>query len=267
MAEAILWSVLQHFEALKDSVSWSIGGNALQDASPEGIKKWLNEQGVQPIPDDALHVEGTRFQPTLALNSAISGQLSTRLDFSIEAIARRIDCPDQRLASIPAERAGGGWSNVANFILTSAFLRLLAATEQFEQDVLKALHYYRPNGKCESNDASLCADADVLLEEGVENDDGTVTYTKPADWTSIRKKAQTRPAREKMFKDVFGIEIALTESELTQWRSWYTKRNAIAHGFGNAKVTLGEFLNVYEVAVRRIFAITRQCKERMKLEL
>jgi hypothetical protein len=44
------------------------------------------------------------------------------------------------------ERSGAGWNRLSNFIITSAFVRLLGTIETFETDMLKALLFYRLNG-------------------------------------------------------------------------------------------------------------------------
>src|SRR5690606_23008619 len=97
----------------------------------------------------------------------------------------------------------------ANFIITSAFVRLLGALEQFEMDVLKCLFYYRPSG--------MLGDEEDWLEQEVEPDvvqevpqidkkDPTKQiYSKPPLWTWLKKQAENNIERSRIFMNVFGI--------------------------------------------------------------
>lgn len=63
-------------------------------------------------------------------------------------------------------RSGVGWNDLPNFIITSGFVRLLGASEQYEMDAIKSLLYYRPMGRSAAPEefAPEEATSDVLTE-------------------------------------------------------------------------------------------------------
>ena len=80
-----------------------------------------------------------KIKPSIPIYDAVSTAFEAANDgIDLEELARASDCPDPRLEGIGANRSGAGWNQGwANFVSTSAFVRLLGSEEQFENDVLK----------------------------------------------------------------------------------------------------------------------------------
>ena len=165
--QAILWTSFRQFQAIRDSVAWALSGHALKDLTPEFVGEWLQSQGVPKVEvsDQAPPNVHTNL-PALMIYTAMEKGFNSLFGSPLGELARRIDSPDERLNDYAEARSGAGWQNPANFVITSAFVRLLGASEQFELDVLKSLFFYRPSGKAVETDSKLIVvEADVMLEQ------------------------------------------------------------------------------------------------------
>jgi hypothetical protein len=89
-------------------------------------------------------------------------------------------------------RSNAGWlGRWENFITTSAMIRFLGALEQFENDALKCLLFYRPLGHGSELDATLAQTVDEsIIREVPEKRDGIDYYIKPPLWTFLRQTAE-----------------------------------------------------------------------------
>ena len=260
------WVVLRQAQALRDSVVWGIAGLALP-AHEDMLGEWLGYQGLnggQPVTTDRQSTPSLRIngEMRLAFQEANGG-------ICLEELARECDCPDPQLEGFGEHRSGAGWGGgkVANFIITSAFVRLLGAEEQFETDVLKALFHYRPQGAVggTQNLVPVRIDKAVLLEKPVKNATGKTMYSMPHLWTWLRRQADNRGKRAEIFKEVFGITLIPDGYTQPQKEEWYKKRNKIAHGFEGVTITLGEYVSVEVFVAKTVMFVGQQCQETMKV--
>jgi hypothetical protein len=193
----------------------------------------------------------------------------TSMDIPLEALRERpiAPIPDSRLEMFGENRASAGWQNPANFVITSAFVRLLGATEQIELDILKALFYYRPSGRIEGrSNETIRVDADIILEIPVKELDKWV-YQRPVIWTWIKKFAENNIERDKIFSNVFGIKTLPPECDAKRKVEWYDKRNAIAHGRSNVIMKLGEFIDVLAYFVQSLRFLAEQCRQKLDVQI
>lgn len=166
------------------------------------------------------------------------------------------------------ERAGAGCNRLDNFIITSAFVRLLGAVETFELDMIKALLFYRPNGKTPPDVVEyehIVVEEKVVLEEP-DNDEKFVNFKYPPLWTWISGHTRSRFDRRKLLKKVFGFETTIPgfPDKLIE-KDWYPKRNAIAHGLKNVEMSLKEYCDVEIYALKVILHYEQQCKVKMNV--
>jgi len=177
-------------------------------------------------------------------------------------LARRIDSPDERLNDYAEARSGAGWQNPANFVITSAFVRLLGASEQFELDVLKSLFFYRPSGKAVETDSKLIVvEADVMLEQPEVHGEKRI-FHKPPIWTWIRKQAENNIERDRIFSNVFGIKTVAAKCSAKKAK-WYEKRNAIAHGRSRVEMALSEYIEVEVFLAKSLLHVAKECEEKL----
>jgi len=174
------------------------------------------------------------------------------------------DAPPGVNVDIGEERSGAGWKDPGNFLITSAFVRLLGTLERFEMDVLKALFFYRPSGLLgvEADQITITASSDVFLEEPEKSGDSLI-YRKPAVWTWLRKQAENNVERRKIFSQVFGIKTVPDSG--SQLNEWYEKRNRIAHGRQGVRMLLGEYINVDVFISKCMRHVSEQCEASLKL--
>jgi hypothetical protein len=204
-------------------------------------------------------------EPQLITHPITSG-LEQRLGVRLDILVRGSNAPAEGWTYAGEERSGAGWRDPANFLITSAFVRLLGAWEQYEMDVLKALFYYRPLGLLgdEADQAVVRAEPDVVWEFPRSEGDKDV-YSKPPVWTWLRKHAENNVERAKIFKNVFGISTLPEGVTNKQRDEWYEKRNCVAHGRAGVKMTLREYLDLEAGAVEAMLYVSRQCGEKLKL--
>ncbi len=177
-------------------------------------------------------------------------------------------------ADFGAERSGAGWANPSSFVITSALVRLLGASEQFEMDVLKALFYYRPSGVLghEYDHEEIFADPEVFLEVPKGTEQAPV-YEKPPLWTWLRRHAENNVERQKVFSRVFGITTLPDGSKseqaaFTKFRAeLYEKRNAVAHGRKGVEMNLADYIAADVFIAQCMTHIHHQCREKLKLHI
>lgn len=251
-----LWLGLRQAESLREALRANLNGQPLGHL---GVKNWLSTQGVEindAFPDiqliwDAL---GTGFQKGYGIHP--------------EMLVRGSNTPTPEWVDLGEERSGAGWKNPANFLITSAFVRLLGAWEQYELDVLKVLFYYRPLGLLghEADQTVVEADPSIISEKPLVDGDKLI-FCKPAVWTWLRKHAESNPERAKIYKNVFGITTLPKGYLNTQRDAWYEKRNAIAHGRAGVVMTLGEYIEVDVFVAKAMTHVSQQCEDVLKLRV
>ncbi len=135
----LMWTGLRQMQSLRDALAWSLGGEAVDETT---ISEWLQAQGLaNMLAESKLSLVG--------IISAAVDDCRIRLlgDDACRAVRQGQRASHKDADDVGTERSGAGWANAANFCITSAFLRLLGAWEQYELDVLKALVHYRPTAE------------------------------------------------------------------------------------------------------------------------
>lgn len=272
-----VWAALCQVEALRESVAFTLEEGAIQRGRKLNLEEfatWISEQGVKPViltPRD-FETEEQIGEDFVYLLGSMEGFLEDRYPLLARAVKdemRRInhDSPD-----FGVHRSGVGYHSLPNFVLTSAFVRLLGASEQFELDVLKCLLYYRPGGKTESPDGfePVTVTSEVVTEEPGESN----AYSKPPLWAWIKKSAENNIERKTIFKRVYGIDT--TPQEFNGWKKdvvnnyregLYKKRNAIAHGRENVTMLLSDYCTAEMYVIEVISTIRQQCIDKLKVSL
>ncbi|AFY49643.1 hypothetical protein Nos7524_3869 [Nostoc sp. PCC 7524] len=268
-----IWAAFRQIEALRESVAFTLEDGAIQwykKLDIEGLAQWLSDQGVTPIiltPTDSKTNQKIGEEQVNILIS-MKEFLMERYPYAA-AVIRETCYTKYGGFDFGVHRSGVGWHSLPNFVITSAFVRLLGASEQFELDVLKSLLYYRPAGKAEILDECdvITVRSDVLTEESDE-----FGYSKPSIWTWIKKSAENNIDRKTIFKRVYGIETtptefnALAKSAINQYRTeLYEKRNAIAHGRANVTMLLSDYCTAEIFILETIRTISQQCIDKFKL--
>jgi hypothetical protein len=264
--EVMKWTGLRQVQAVRESLQWTLVGGALTSLDPAQVAEWLAKQGMPRVQGFDLSDPEPKL-PSLMVSSAMNAAFDQAYGRPFGTLARFIDRPAADVDHYAEQRSGAGWQNPANFIITSAFIRLLGAEEEFKMDVLKALFYYRPSGLPLGDEADqmvLEAEADVMTEEP-EIDGDRKLYKKPAVWTWLRKQAENNVERARIFKNVFQIGVIPDGYVNKQKDAWYEKRNAIAHGRSGVVMTLAEYIEVEIFVARTLTFISDQCREKMKL--
>lgn len=287
----LVWAALRQIQALRDSLIWALGGGAILAKSTEELNRWMTDQGL-PTQVNALDVaalpaiistapkhEGVASQarPLISILYGAFDQLrrSIMADRFIESETQARLISHSNIDDFGTDRSGAGWSRTANFCVTSAFVRLLGAHEQFELDVLKTLFFYRPTGELLGNEADndfQIADTSIAIEEPEPDpkDRNKLLFKKPPTWTWIRPLAENNSERKKIFSRVFSIDTALgTGQERTKNNeardSWYEKRNAIAHGRQAVEMTLGQYAEVEAFLYRCVTHLATECRTKFKV--
>lgn len=277
----LVWTGLRQLQALRDAVTWSLGGNfgfqpsqdefALLDKTTIG--QWLETQGLPVVSSGESDLSLTGM-----IAAAINGHVLSLAGPSATAIishGRR--ATHQDVKDFGTERSGAGWSDAANFCITSAFLRLLGAWEQFELDVLKSLFYYRPSGESPGPQAEQIViepELEVVYEEPVRDPKHPekLNYSFPPEWTQQKKEAENNVTRSMIFSrkyDVVTIHGGPDKKKLKENRKlrddWYESRNAIAHGRKQVTMTLAEYAEVEVFVYLAMAHVAEQCFEKHKL--
>ncbi|MBW4542967.1 MAG: hypothetical protein KME25_00740 [Symplocastrum torsivum CPER-KK1] len=271
-----VWAALRQVEALRESVAFTLEEGAIQRGRKLNLEEfatWISEQGVKPVivtPRD-FETEEQIGEDFVNLLLSMEGFLEDRypLARAVKNEMRHInhDAPD-----FGVHRSGVGYHRLPNFVITSAFVRLLGASEQFEIDVLKCLLYYRPGGKTESPERfeSVTVNSEVVTEEPGESN----AYSKPPLWAWIKQSAESNVERKKIFKRVYGIDTTpqefngLKQSDVNKYRhDLYEKRNAIAHGRANVTMLLSDYCTAEMYVIEVILTIRQQCIDKLKVSL
>ena len=250
----IIWGLWRQIEALRQSVGHSIQAIHSGRASPpisEKSAKWLSEQGLDSSSESILQaMEG--FVESLEASG-------NRLD--LERLTEANRSAFQSTADFGKSRSNAGWNKLEKFIVTSAFVRLLGAYEQFELDVLKCLLFYRPLGRTGPSASELEeeeATEDVICEAPKDKD----PFLKPPIWDWIRGQAVGNHERRKILKRAYGIELKREEKH---WDVWYEQRNAIAHGRAAVEFELRDYCEVEFDVSRVARQLSYACREKYKL--
>jgi hypothetical protein len=174
----------------------SLNGNVFPSQFRAMLTARLKEQGCENV------------MKSSPIWSAIFGGFEARFGVSIEQRVSSYFAPGPGMAIFGEERSGAGWRDPANFLITSAFIRVLAAWEQFEMDALKALFYHRPGGQfgpdCERIEEVV--DYRLLGELSDEESMSGLTPSEPAIWGWIKRTAENCGQRRQIFRKVFKIE-------------------------------------------------------------
>ncbi len=272
-----VWAALRQVEALRESVAITLEEGAIQRGRKLNLEEfatWISEQGITPVivtPRDFETEEqiGEDFvHLLLSMEEFLKERYPLARDVEDEMRLINHDSPD-----FGVHRSGVGYHSLPNFVITSAFVRLLGASEQFELDVLKCLLYYRPGGKTESLDGfePVTVTSEVVTEEPGESN----AYSKPPLWAWIKQSAENNVERKKIFKRVYGIDT--TPQEFNGWRKQsdvnkyredlYKKRNAIAHGRENVTMPLKDYCTAEMYVIEVILTIRQQCIDKLKVSL
>ena len=255
-------------EALSESVYWTLGAAGVPGAEQNDqseVIEWIKGQGLTP---PEMNEDVAASIPKAGIISAsMSGAFREKVGRVLGSIAPSSASPDPELAHHGARRAGAGWECPDNFIITSAFVRLLGALEQFERDVLKCLFHYRPSGRCSSRARLLAVDPEIMFEEPQKRPGKkqVSVYANTPVWTWLRKAAEKNFERGEIFERVFGITSMPPAYKSVQKNAWYEKRNKIAHGSAEVLMSLSEYVDVEAFVANSILHIADQCQEKVRL--
>ena len=271
-----IWAALRQMEALRESVAFTLEHGAIQRNKKldiEEFAQWIRDQGVTPviITYRDFETDQETGEEKVHLLTSMEEFLEERYPYT-RAVRNEMRYTQHGGFDFGVHRSGVGWNNLPNFVITSAFVRLLGASEQFEIDVLKSLLYYRPAGKDELVDE--CDVVVVTPEVLTEEPDESGAYSKPTIWTWIKKSAENNVERKKIFKGVYGIETTpeefngLKKVAVNKYRNeLYDKRNAIAHGRANVKMLLSDYCTAEMFMFETIRTIGQQCLDKLKVNL
>lgn len=278
----LVWTGLRQIQSLRDAVAWSLGGEVLFQTSESGEAAYLNEQTAnkwlktQGLP--TVNIEASCRSLVGIISMAIDGhrrQLLGSEAWQASEHGGRTTFSD--IKDFGPDRSGASWSDAANFCITSAFLRLLGAWEQFELDVLKSLYYYRPSGNSPGPEAErmlISPELELVYEEPIADPQNPykLNYSFPPEWSDVKKDAENNAKRASFFKNQYGIvtihgdpDKKQLKQNHKQYTEWYVRRNAIAHGRKRITMTLAEYLEADVFAYHAMTNVARQCLEKHKL--
>ncbi len=253
----ILHAAIRQVWAIDDSLRWGLTGSTPQISKAGSEGKWLLDQGMDISPEDI---------DSISISGVIDSLFSDAVGIPLGVLEHMAPLSNPKLREVGSKRSSAGWQRVENFIITSAFVRLLGASEQFELDALKALLYYRPQGLSYkiSQDESIDVEDKVVLEEPelIENKQH---FKLPTLWTWIKRHAENNVERSKLLSNVYGIKTIPEGFTGKQREQWYESRNAIAHGRKDVTISLKEYVDVQIFAVKSMLFVFEQCKEKFDL--
>jgi len=265
------WAALRQLEALRESVAFTLQHPAIpkyEMTTIEQFCKWLAQHDITPI----VMCDVDTGEEEISVLSSMTEFIRDHCPYfyALHDGTRRSKHWDEE--DIGAERSGVGWDNLPNFIITSAFVRLLGAWEQFELDALKALLYYRPSGNVHLPDElpSVEVTSDIVREQPDESGN----FSKPAIWSWIRKVAENNNERKAIFKRVYGVDTTPNRfngwkmSAINQYRNdLYDKRNAIAHGRTRVEMQLSEYCMADWFVIESIRSLSQQSIDNFQVDL
>lgn len=260
----VAWAAKRQIQALHDAVAWSLGfvlnPNNQSNMPAKEINEPLYNHGLDCADEEADYLfEFGSFMDSYIQNK---GNLSTIEHKASSSIS-------DASFDFGEERAGATWYELDNFIITSAFVRLLGSIETFELDMLKALLHYRPLGLIgpEQEQIEATVEEFVILEEPeIEKVKGSKReyYSYPPIWTWMRKSAYSNVERRRILTNVYKFGN-VDDYKNAQIDDWYEKRNAIAHGRAAVKMTLKDYCDVEIYALKAVQHYEKECKTKMRL--
>lgn len=286
----LVWAALRQLQALRESLTWTLDGEfrfrankdearelCTEDKFTDGwtllsldertVPVWLRQQGL----DQSLNEK----HPSIAATME-SYRIHLLGPQAYKALRSGQRTAHQDSVDFGADRSGAGWMRTINFCITSAFVRLLGASEQYEIDLLKALFYHRPTGQPLGHvldQVVIDADESVIRENPTPDPDepNRLIYTKPPVWTWVKKHAENNEERRKILTSVFGIDTTggATNNERKEnnkhRQTLYEKRNAIAHGRRDIEMTLAEYVEADVFVYTSIAYLAEQCRTKHML--
>jgi len=252
------WAVLRQIEAVRVATATALQFGAIakgmRAVSVEECREWLTEQGMDCPNDFAIGV-----LPALLwkqLQHPRHGEILRRC----QAGASESDFGRQR--------SGAEFHKQTDFVLTSGFVRILGAHEQFERDVLKALLYYRPVGR--SGPSTEYVDEkigeDVILEQPQRNGD-KLEYSKPAIWTWLSRQTENNIERRRFFANVFDISTLPDKAANKVHDGYYEMRNAVVHGREGIRMSLSQYFDTETHLTEAVFHLIEECAEKYRLHV
>ncbi|MBL8854885.1 MAG: hypothetical protein JNK57_13045 [Planctomycetaceae bacterium] len=146
-------------------------------------------------------------------------------------------------------------------------LRFMAALEQFEIDALKALFYYRPQGRGVPKDEHVLETVEEsVIFETPEKKSQVEHYQFPPLWTWIRQSAENNYERRKIFSRVYEIEFPSPKFG-KKYGELCDMRNAIAHGRSNVNLTVFELVQIHCYVASTMLTLRAAILERYRLEI
>lgn len=270
----LVMAFLDHAKALQYALCSTIGAMTgtiaphwLAEAS--GLDIELHEDDGQSRPEvtSAQHIAINNLVViySAALNSHFGRESDAR------PIREELTLPFARHSTgIGGQRAGDflfglyDLPSVANFIISSTFVRLLGAWEQLQVDVIRCLLFYRPHGLLGPMEDNALITID---EEKAGKDLGFENQNKnEGAWNYLKTPAENRVERDKMFKKLYEIQMRSGEAR-KQDEAWYEARNNIAHGRGGSNITFAEYINADAVLMQSALFLGQECKDKQLIWL
>jgi hypothetical protein len=270
MLGPLAWSGFRRVEMIRDALLWSLCGIAFDRRTPRTVLAWLKQQGFDSLPKQVpKSFKRKLFQPSHLIYPAVSDEFARQFGTLLQILARGSQEPADGLDNFLRERGGAHWSEPHSFLISSAFVRLLATLEDFEKMVLKVLLHYFPAGKpTKLRRKPINVDPEIIFEEPKPDlISQRPIYSKPLIWTWLRKPLQRPEERQQAFVAVFGIKMPPPGTNQNQYREWREIRNAISHGYTARRISLPEYVavEVYVASVVRYLAI--RCAQDFNLKL
>lgn len=263
----VAWTILRNLESVRESVASTLKDGAIDRGnkkSDEFFVDWLRNQGVNPFFHRYVDDDRMVLSMLSTMENALEEKGVNLLSIKMAGTYSRFNEPD-----IGTERSSSGWMRLPNFITSSALIRLLGAMEQFEMDVLKALLFYRPQGK--EHDCKL-EYQDVDLAVILEEPDSDGRYAKPAIWSWLKRSAENSVERRKIFKSVFDIDCFPSKfgnkssADIKRYyQALYEKRNGLAHGRSLVEVTLSDYCEAEAYVLALVVHLSSACEDRYRL--
>ncbi|MCB9855379.1 MAG: hypothetical protein H6818_06785 [Phycisphaerales bacterium] len=263
----LAWIGVRQIQSIRDALGWSLGGQTTGHAN---INSWLASQGMP---------EGDYSEPPIS--AVLTSIENKRIELLGRDVLRELNRGRRGAfeTDIGTSRAGAGWDQAANFCITSAFIRLLGAWEQFELDVLKTLLLLRPGGlagnrviasQVEVPDLSKVHEVPTF--EMQSNNKRQKVYKHPSKWTKVSKRVLQNGNRRDMLKGDYGIDIMSFVSGASRDASekmiddWYERRNDLAHG-RSAIMSLAEYTKADVFVHRSIVSVAEQCRRDFNIRI
>ena len=250
------WAVFRQLEAVRDAMGSTLQRGVIaktdKPVPPEKVIEWLHDQGMECF--DESHPFVNHIWLGRTLNQSWGSEVEKRGARSAH------DAQD-----IARERSGADFYPLSEFVITSAFVRMLGAHEQFERDTLKALFYYRPIGRSSPSEEYRLESVDESVVGEVGQPEGEKTiFEKPPIWTWISKLAENNIERHRIFSYVFGIKCLSSKQD---FRKLYDQRNLVVHGRQGVTMKLVEYCDAEDLVIQSVLQMVKECRERYQLEV